>query len=45
MSFPTTMSMSRIGDARSGMIVPFSFSWVNVDEMSATPESAGNITL
>src|SRR6266545_4890688 len=40
-SLPTTMSMSRTGDARSGTSVPFSFSWVKVDAMSATPDSAG----
>src|SRR5688572_25140743 len=40
-SLPTTMSMSRTGDASSGTSVPFSFSCVKVDAMSATPDSAG----
>src|SRR6266511_3586238 len=40
-SLPTTMSMSPTGDARSGTSVPFSFSCVKVDAMSATPDSAG----
>ncbi len=44
-SFPTTMSRSRTGDASSGISVPFSFSWVKVEAMSATPESAGNTAL
>src|SRR6266480_4439897 len=40
-SLPTTMSRSRTGDASSGTRVPFSFSCVKVEAMSATPESAG----
>src|SRR5437667_98349 len=40
-SLPTTMSRSRTGDASSGTSVPFSFSCVKVEAMSATPESAG----
>src|SRR2546422_5002853 len=40
-SLPTTMSRSRTGDASSGTSVPFSFSCVNVEAMSATPERAG----